>query len=124
MCPADGMYEWGKVNGGKQPYHFHLRSGRPFAFARLWERWHGPDGETVESCAILTCEANGLVRPVHDRMPVILRPDDFDPWLAAVPLKPGDVNRLLRPYPARETRRWSPWTSRKTFLPPGKRCTC
>jgi putative SOS response-associated peptidase YedK len=68
LVPADGFYEWAALGGRKQPYCFRSWDGKPFAFAGLRERWEGPTGP-VESCAILTTEANELVRPVHDRMP-------------------------------------------------------
>jgi putative SOS response-associated peptidase YedK len=80
LLPADGFYEWRGVAGKKQPIHFRFRDGRLFAFAGLWEHWQGPEGP-VESCTVLTTQANELVRPVHDRMPVILAPDHYDAWL-------------------------------------------
>jgi putative SOS response-associated peptidase YedK len=84
----------------KQPFHIRRRDGKPFAFAGLWERWGG-DGEAVETCAVLTTEANAVVRPVHDRMPVILAPEDFAAWLD--PRTPaGELQALLRPYPAEQ----------------------
>src|SRR5262249_21282791 len=86
--------------GKKQPIHFRLREGRPFAFAGLWERWQAPGGPTVESCALLTTEANDLVRPVHDRMPVIMDPDAFGAWLDPAVRDPAALGLLLRPYPA------------------------
>jgi putative SOS response-associated peptidase YedK len=78
---------------GKQPFCFHLQGGRPFAFAGLWDRW----GD-LESCALLTTTANELVRPVHERMPVILAPGDGERWLDPRQV-PGE---LLRPFPASE----------------------
>src|SRR5262245_4330455 len=81
LVPADGFYEWVRQAGKRQPIHFRLRDGRPFAFAGLWERWQAPGGPAVESCAILTTGANELVRQAHDRMPVILGPDAFGEWL-------------------------------------------
>ena len=95
---ADGFFEWELVGGRKQPIYFKLRDGMPFAFAGIWERWLASDGRPVESCAILTCEPNQLVRPVHDRMPVILDRDSHTAWLSH-----GDpmthLAKLLRPYP-------------------------
>src|ERR1700676_4923775 len=81
LIPASGFYEW-KATGGKkkQPFCIRLADDKPFAFAGLWDRWEGPDGP-VESCCILTTDANELVRPIHDRMPVILDPRYFDQWL-------------------------------------------
>jgi putative SOS response-associated peptidase YedK len=102
LIPASGFYEWVPTGGKhKQPYHFHLKVGKPFAFAGLWERWHGGDGEPVESCSIITTEANAVVRPVHERMPVILAPDDFAAWLDPH-TSVADLHALLRPYPEGE----------------------
>jgi putative SOS response-associated peptidase YedK len=76
-----------------------MKDNSPFAFAGLWERWRGGAGEPVETCAILTTTANAVVRPVHDRMPVVLAPGDFAAWLN--PRTPAaDLHSLLRPFPA------------------------
>jgi putative SOS response-associated peptidase YedK len=98
LIPADGYFEWQKQDGKKQPFYFHRRDGRPFAFAALWERWARPDGEAIESCTILTTEANDLARPVHDRMPVIVAPADFGQWLDPA-ANPRALQALLRPHP-------------------------
>ena len=79
LVVADGFYEWKRENG-KTPYYFRLKDSSPFAFAGLWERWEKGE-EPVESCTLLTCEANGVVAPVHGRMPVILKPEDYARWL-------------------------------------------
>jgi putative SOS response-associated peptidase YedK len=101
LIPADGFYEWLARAGEKrkQPYCFRPRDERPFAFAGLWERWEGPEGP-VESCAILTTEANELVRPVHDRMPVILPAQHWMEWLDVRLQDAAELVPLLRPYPA------------------------
>lgn len=79
---ADGFYEWKKVAGGrKQPWYFRLANGDPFAFAGLWAFWDKGGREPVESCTLLTTDANELVRRVHPRMPVILDPGAYDLWL-------------------------------------------
>lgn len=78
---ADGFYEWKRGGAKKQPFAIRLKDGSPFAFAGLWERWEAEDGRPVETCAILTTEANELVKPIHARMPVILRPEDYAVWL-------------------------------------------
>lgn len=78
---ADGYYEWKKSGATKIPFRFTLRSGEPFAFAGLWERWQRPDGLPLFSFAIITTEANEEARPIHDRMPVILAPVQFEQWL-------------------------------------------
>src|SRR5262249_24391772 len=75
-----------------------MKGGGLFAFAGLWERWAPPDGKAVESCTILTTEANALARAVHDRMPVIVDPADFGQWLVPAG-KPAAVQALLHPYP-------------------------
>lgn len=81
LVPADGFYEWKRVGAGKQPYYVHLKSGEPFAFAGLWESWSGPNGEEMESAAIVTTDASREIAHIHERMPVILMPDAFDIWL-------------------------------------------
>jgi putative SOS response-associated peptidase YedK len=98
---ADGIYEWQKLAGHKQPYYFRLKDGGPFAFAGLWEHWAktGPD---VESCTLLTTEANDLLRPVHDRMPVILPRAAYERWLGPGDQPLPELQELLRPYPAEE----------------------
>ena len=96
---ADGFYEWQKVDRKKQPYLFRLRGGAPFAFAGLWEHWER-DGRALDSCTILTTDANELVKPLHERMPVILAPADFERWLDPKGAKGPELQALLRPYPA------------------------
>ncbi len=95
---ADGFYEWQRLERQKQPYYFRLSDGGPFAFAGLWERWHSPSGEVLESCTILTTEPNDLLRPIHNRMPVILQPDDYDLWLDPHLRQPERLLSLLHPY--------------------------
>jgi len=95
LIPADGFYEWKRTAGGKQPWRIQRADGAPFAFAGLWEAWKGRDGQVIESCAILTTEANDTVRPIHDRMPVMLDIGRFAPWLEASPVEASD---LIAPY--------------------------
>ncbi|HSE89793.1 MAG TPA: SOS response-associated peptidase [Candidatus Binatia bacterium] len=98
IIPADGFYEWRKEGKRKVPMWVHLRSREPFALAGLWDIWRKPDGRKLESFTIITTEPNELIQPIHNRMPVILRPDDEEQWL--------DTSRtfvkaksLLKPYP-------------------------
>jgi putative SOS response-associated peptidase YedK len=102
LVPADAFYEWQAPAGGgkgkKQPHIIRLKGGGPFAFAGLWESWTSPEGKVVESCTILTTEANDVLRPIHDRMPVIIAPEDYDRWLDPA-TTPADVQALLRPFP-------------------------
>ena len=80
---ADGFFEWKGDKGTRQPMFLTLPDGRPFAFAGLWEAWdnHGKESAPYRSCTILTREASGSVRPIHHRMPVILKPEAYDAWL-------------------------------------------
>ena len=100
LIPTTGFYEWVATGGKKkQPLHIGMIDGRPFALAGLWERWSDAEGAVVESCTILTTTANDLMRPFHDRMPVILAPADYGTWLD--PQTPIEaLQALLRPYPA------------------------
>ncbi|MGH9521036.1 MAG: SOS response-associated peptidase [Terriglobales bacterium] len=100
LIAADGFYEWQKLGKAKQPYCFTTAEEGIFAFAGIWDRWKSPEGQTIETCSILTTSANDLVRDVHYRMPVILPPESFDLWL-----DPGFTNRegiveLLKPFAA------------------------
>lgn len=100
LIPADGFYEWKKEEGGKQPYHLRLKDGGPFGFAGLWETWSMEGGEELLSTTIVTTEPNEVAAEVHNRMPVILRPELYDVWL-----DPGNDEReelisMLSPYPA------------------------
>ncbi len=102
LVPADGFYEWQKQNGTKQPFFIHLQDGRPFAFAGLWERWQDPDGGIIESCTLLTTRPNELVRPLHNRMPVILHPRNYALWLDPETEDANVLRDLLDPYPSGE----------------------
>lgn len=98
LVAADGFFEWQKLpDGQKQAYWITLGDRGPFAFAGLWERWNDPEGEVVESCTIITTEANPLLAPIHGRMPVILDAADYDLWLDVAP-GDGAVGGLLRAY--------------------------
>jgi len=96
LVPASGFYEWSGPKKSRQPHVFEFRDGRPFAFAGLWEEWQR-DGERIQSFTILTTEANEVLAPFHDRMPVIVHRDDYDLWMTG---QPAEVSVLLRPYPA------------------------
>lgn len=100
LVPADGFYEWQKQNGSKQPMRIGMADGGLFAIAGLWEHWQSPDGSEIESCTLLTTEPNELLRPVHNRMPVILAPEDFELWLDPAAQHAGEVQHLLGPFPA------------------------
>jgi putative SOS response-associated peptidase YedK len=103
LIVADGFYEWQARGSRKQPFWFRLEDGQPFAFAGLWERWRDPESDAaIDSCTILTGPANRLVSPVHDRMPIILRPDDYAAWLDTTGEDLDRLQALLRPYAPEE----------------------
>ena len=99
---ADGFYEWKREGSRKQPYHIRLQNGEPFAFAGLWDRWHPPEGQPLESCTILTTTPNEILQPLHDRMPVILPPSTYRLWLDPAVRGVESLQALLIPYPAAE----------------------
>jgi putative SOS response-associated peptidase YedK len=110
LIPADAFYEWQNANPAKkskkkQPYAIALRSGEPYAFAGLWELWKPKEGPPLESFTIITTDPNEVTEKIHDRMPVLLDPRDYDRWL-----DPGNPERpptdLLRPYPAEKMHAW------------------
>lgn len=81
LVPASGFYEWQKLGAARQPYFIHMADKLPFVIAGLWEQWLSPDGAELQTCTLLTTSANELMEPLHDRMPVILDPADFEMWL-------------------------------------------
>ncbi|MDY7095550.1 MAG: SOS response-associated peptidase [Acidobacteriota bacterium] len=102
LVPADGFYEWKKLDGRKQPYYLRLKEHRPFAFAGLWARWSGEDDQPVLSFTLLTTEPNELAKEVHDRMPVILQPKHYDTWLDPEVHDREQLEAMLGSYPAEE----------------------
>jgi putative SOS response-associated peptidase YedK len=103
LVPADGFYEWkmrdSAPKSAKQPYAISLTSGSPMALAGLWDAWKEPSGQWLQSFAIVTTEANEIMAPIHDRMPVILLPQDWEEWLSRDDSRPPPAH-LLRPYDA------------------------
>ena len=99
IIPADGFYEWRKEGRRKVPMWVYLKNRQAFGLAGLWDVWRRPDGGKVESFTIITTEPNELVRPIHDRMPVILRPEDEEQWLDASRTLFVKAKSLLKPYP-------------------------
>ena len=104
LIPADGFYEWMRAGKTKQPYCFEVDKGELFAFAGLWERWKDPNGNWIKSCSILTTTPNAVTAPFHDRMPVILNPDNYDLWLDPGFTDVAAVSEMLKPYDARVMR--------------------
>ena len=98
LIVADGFYEWQKSEKGKKPFHFSLRSAGPFGFAGLYETWMSPENRPVKTCTIITTDANDLLKPIHDRMPVILSPDYYDAWMNTKETSTSRLKSLLIPY--------------------------
>lgn len=98
LIPADGFYEWKALDAKtKQPYHIRFEDGRPFAFAGLWEHW-GEGENAIDSCTIITTEANEHMRTLHERMPVILQPEDYERWLDPNQKSTSALEALLVPF--------------------------
>jgi putative SOS response-associated peptidase YedK len=97
LIPASGFYEWKAIPQGKQPYCITCVDKKPFAFAGLYEHWEGIDGEKIDSCTIIVTEAKGEIATIHDRMPVILTPDNYDAWLDEGTKDPVILKPLLLP---------------------------
>ena len=102
LIPADGFYEWKTEGKKKIPYTFSLKPGSPFVFAGLYEQWIAPDKKTVETCTIITTQANGVVEPIHDRMPVIVPKESQALWLETQNNDVSNLQDVLKPYPADE----------------------
>ena len=100
LIPADGFYEWKRDGGVKRPYLIRMKGGAPFAFAGLWETWVGPNGEELDTAAMITTDANAVLAPIHHRMPVILPPDKFDMWLDCANVSALEASALLVQAPA------------------------
>lgn len=97
LIPADGFYEWKAIGSRKQPFYIRAKDGAPLAFAGLWETWTGPNGEELDTAAIVTTEANKTLAPIHDRMPVVIPPEAFDQWLDGATVDAQAASALITP---------------------------
>ncbi|NTV46801.1 MAG: SOS response-associated peptidase [Chlorobiales bacterium] len=102
LIPADGFYEWQKLGKIKSPLRFTLKSDQPFGFAGIYETWYSPEGNKLSTCAIITTGPNDLMKPIHDRMPVIIPESEYDKWLDRKITETEVLQPLLVPYPAEE----------------------
>jgi len=102
LIPADGFFEWTPAGRRKQPVYIALKNREPFGFAGLWEAWTSPEGQEITSCTIITTEANEILKPIHDRMPVILNHDAEAVWLDPTIQDSARLLPLLKPYPSEE----------------------
>ena len=100
LVVADGFYEWQRAGRTKQPYFIQLRDGRPLALAGLWDVWEDAGHSMLETCTLLTTEPNDLIRPIHDRMPVILLPEAYSSWLDPSTEDPRQLAPLFASYPS------------------------
>lgn len=104
VIPADGFYEWQTVPGTstKVPHYIRMATAKPFGMAGLWTEWRSSDGSELRTCSIITTAPNSLVQPIHNRMPVILRPEARSLWLDPSPKAPAQLQSLLMPYSAED----------------------
>jgi Uncharacterized conserved protein len=100
LIVADGFYEWQKVGETKRPIYIRLKSGKPFGFAGIYETWESEQGEQIITCAIITTGANELMKPIHDRMPVIVPKENENLWLDPGTGDQDLLLEMLKPYPA------------------------
>lgn len=98
IVPVSGFYEWKKTGRTKQPYFVRAADNLPMGLAGLWEVWRSPDGSELHTCTIITTDANALIKPLHDRMAVVLPPDAYDLWLNPN-TNPAELDALLKPPP-------------------------
>lgn len=99
IVPVSGFYEWSHISGEKHPHYIQMSDSSPMFFAGIWEHWKSPEGELLETFSILTTEANRLISPLHDRMPVILPPSAFQLWLDRGMQNPHLLEHLYAPCP-------------------------
>lgn len=123
IVPCSGFYEWKKIDSRTRlPHHITVEGVDAFGLAGLWERWQDPAGNELETCTILTCGPNEMMADLHERMPVILGPDEYDSWLDPDQQDADAAARLLRPYPAGQMAAWPVSTYVNKAGNEGQRC--
>ncbi|MGD9819602.1 MAG: SOS response-associated peptidase, partial [Desulfomonilaceae bacterium] len=100
LIPANGFYEWDKTTRPRTPYFIGLEDDALFAMAGIWDEWEGAGSEKIKSCSIITTNSSELVERIHDRMPVIVRRNDYEEWLQSRPLSDSLASEIFRPFPA------------------------
>jgi putative SOS response-associated peptidase YedK len=100
IIPASGFYEWREESGKKHPIYIKLKDNNLMLFAGIWDHWKAPEGNVIESCTMLTTETNDLIKPLHDRMPVILDTQNIDMWLDPQVSDPEQLKPLFRSFPS------------------------
>lgn len=111
LIPASGFYEWHPQNHYKQPYAISMKKtddnrATLFSLAGLWEHWESKEGKLIESCSIIVTDANEVLKPIHDRMPVIINPENYSTWLDPDNEDKDTLTALLKPYPAALMKAW------------------
>ncbi len=106
LIVADGFYEWQKDGSSKVPMFVQLKTGEPFGFAGLYDTWRSAEGEGITSCTIITTTPNALMKPIHNRMPVILPPEAHGAWLDPARQDPSELQAYLKPYAAAKMKAW------------------
>jgi len=101
---ADGFYEWKTDGKNKIPMQIYMKSKEPFGFAGLFEHWMSPEGQTISSCTIITTEPNELIKPIHDRMPVIVPKHEESAWIDSYNTDYRSLLTILKPYPSEDSR--------------------
>lgn len=114
LIPATGFYEWVLEGGQKMPHHIRLAEGGLFAFAGLWDHWDR-EGEGFDSCSIIVTSANQTMRPIHDRMPVILNSSQYNTWLNIQHYNRAQLDALLTPYAGALDAPFHPRSTKGTF---------
>jgi putative SOS response-associated peptidase YedK len=104
LVVTDGFYEWRR--GDKQPFAIACAKNRLTIMAGLYETWRSPAGERIRTCTVITTDANALLAPLHDRMPVVLEEKDWPAWLGEVAVSPDELKALLRPFPSEQMELW------------------
>ncbi len=102
LVPADGFFEWTGKPPHRSPWHFSMKDGHLFAMAGIWEEWLSPSGERTVSACLITTSPNSLIAPMHDRMPVIVRPEQESVWLDPAVTSQADLDSLMTPYDAEQ----------------------
>ncbi|HEY6896296.1 MAG TPA: SOS response-associated peptidase [Rhodocyclaceae bacterium] len=106
IVPASGFYEWKTEGRHKQPYYIRFKSGEPLAMAGLWESWRDPEGQIVRTFCVITTGPNEVMQPIHERMPVLLRPGDFAAWLDPAVDAAHSLGALIAPFAAEGMEAW------------------
>jgi len=102
LIPATGFYEWEHYGQSRIPWQFGVKGEQVFSLGGIWEQWNGASGEEIETCAIITVAPNETMRRVHNRMPLIIHPDNYEKWLNCEHCFADELAALMTPYPSEQ----------------------